>query len=320
MPKVSVIMPVYNGEKYLREAVDSILSQTLADFELIIIDDGSTDKTAEIVNSYQDARVIYIKNENNLGISRSLNRGLELAQGEYIARMDADDISLPTRLEKQIDYMERHPQIVVCGTRLSLFGAQNMNWYTSELHKELKVDLLFSCCLAHPTIMFKCDAVKSGEVRYDTNFNGMEDYELWTRLIKKHRFGCVPEILFKYRTHSKQVTQNHNDNYIKKMALIKERQLAALDLRLDNVQFESFLNYCVFGVENCNIDALLQALMNIVNANKKCRLYNRYLLLNSVNAIVMRALSTKTEKMRFVFKNLKCYLSIGNLIDCFGEF
>ena len=115
-PAVSVVMPVYNGEKYLRESIDSILNQTYTDYEFIIVNDGSNDKTEEIILSYNDNRIRYIKNEKNLQIVKSLNRGIELAKGRYIARMDADDISLPRRFEKQITFMENNLEIGVCGT------------------------------------------------------------------------------------------------------------------------------------------------------------------------------------------------------------
>ena len=118
-------MPAYNAEKYINEAIDSILAQTFTDFEFIIIDDGSTDSTCAIVESYSDSRIRFFKNEHNLGVAATLNRGLDLARGEYIARMDADDISLPTRFEKQAAYMDSHPDVVVCGTGVECFGARH---------------------------------------------------------------------------------------------------------------------------------------------------------------------------------------------------
>ena len=116
MPKITVLMPVYNGEKYLRESVDSILNQTFTDFELLIINDGSTDSSMEILNSYSDSRIRIVTNEVNLRLIKTLNKGIDLATGEYIARMDCDDIADPKRLEIQLQYMEKHPDVAVCGT------------------------------------------------------------------------------------------------------------------------------------------------------------------------------------------------------------
>jgi glycosyltransferase involved in cell wall biosynthesis len=116
MPRISVVMSVYNGEKYLRQAIESILQQTYTDFEFIIIDDGSTDSSREIIQSYDDKRIRLVINEQNIGLTKSLNKGIRLAKGEFIARMDADDISLPQRFEKQVAYLDSHPEVGVLGT------------------------------------------------------------------------------------------------------------------------------------------------------------------------------------------------------------
>ena len=121
-PKISVVMPAYNAENYIREAIDSILAQTFRDFEFLIIDDGSTDHTVEIIRSYSDSRIRLYQNERNMGVAATLNRGLDLARGEYIARMDADDISLPERFAKQAAYMDAHPDVAVCGSNIILFS------------------------------------------------------------------------------------------------------------------------------------------------------------------------------------------------------
>ena len=146
MPKISVIMPAYNAEQYISEAIESILGQTFADFEFIIIDDGSSDSTSGIIASYKDSRIRYFRNEKNLGIVGALNRGLALAAGEYIARMDADDISLPERFQTQCAYMEKHPDVGVCGTAIKVFG-KNMEEYDrffSTNKADLKAELLFA--------------------------------------------------------------------------------------------------------------------------------------------------------------------------------
>ena len=122
MPRISVIMPAYNAEKYIREAIDSILAQTYTDFEFIIIDDASTDATASIVESYSDERIRFFRNEHNMGVANTLNRGLDLAVGEYIARMDSDDISLPERFAKQVEFMDTHTDVIVCGSNAIVFG------------------------------------------------------------------------------------------------------------------------------------------------------------------------------------------------------
>lgn len=223
MPKISVLMPAYNAEKYIKEAIDSILAQTFSDFELIIIDDGSTDRTAEIVNDYSDSRIRFCPNEKNMGVAATLNRGLALASGEYIARMDADDISKEERFSKQVGYLDAHADIAVCGTSIELFcdGTVIGTRFPSTELEKLKEDLFFSCGIAHPSVMMRKAAIlELGG--YDPAFNGMEDYELWCRVAEKNKIAVLPEILFRYRIHRGQVTQNPSPKYKEQMRELKK--------------------------------------------------------------------------------------------------
>jgi glycosyltransferase involved in cell wall biosynthesis len=201
-PAISVVMPVYNGEKYLREAIDSILSQTYTDFEFIILNDGSTDKTEEIILSYTDPRIVYVKNEDNLQIVKTLNKGIGIAKGKYIARMDADDISLPERFEKQFKFMEENPEVGVCGAWIETFGNQSLFWQYPVNHNEIRISLLFYSCMGHPTVMIRNDF--RDLLFYDQNYNKAEDYELWQRLVRITKFHNLPFFLLKYRLHLNQ--------------------------------------------------------------------------------------------------------------------
>ena len=127
-PKITVLMPVYNGEKYLKESIESILKQTFRDFEFLIINDTSTDESEKIIRSFKDSRIKLIKNEKNIGLTKSLNKGLDLAKGEYMARMDADDISLPKRLEIQVAFMDKNPKIGVIGAWAKVIGESNKKY------------------------------------------------------------------------------------------------------------------------------------------------------------------------------------------------
>lgn len=207
MPKISVIMPAYNAEKYIKTSVDSILNQTFCDFELIVINDCSNDSTGEILLSYRDERLICLNNEKNLGVARTLNRGLAAARGEYIARMDADDISEPHRLEKQLAYMEEHPQTVVCGSKITVFyetGEQAVCHYPQQ-DRQIKTTLLFSCPFAHPSVMIRGEVLRKQGLCYEEAFEKVEDYRLWTRLAKSGEFVNLPEPLLRYRKHPGQV-------------------------------------------------------------------------------------------------------------------
>jgi glycosyltransferase involved in cell wall biosynthesis len=206
-PKVSVVMAVYNGEKYLREAVESILGQTLADLEFIIVDDGSTDRSAEIVNSYGDPRIHFLVNGTNLGLMLSLNRGIDAARGEYIARMDCDDVSLPERLARQVAFMESRPEVVASGTWARDMDEEGRIIGPRQVPVGARMDYDFwrPSPLIHPTAMIR--ASQLGGTRYDPEAPHAEDYDLWLRLKKRHRIDNLPEYLLLYRVHDESVTR-----------------------------------------------------------------------------------------------------------------
>lgn len=207
--KVTVLMPVYNGEKYLSEAINSILSQTYKDFELLIINDGSTDKSEEIIKGYNDQRIKYIANDYNIGIIRTLNKGLSLIKSEYIARMDADDVSLPERLEKQIQFMDTHPDIAVSGTSILMFN-ETGNLRKKRVNKDpkqLKTELLFKCALMHPTVMIRKRVIDEGNFTYNEAHQSVEDFGLWQNLSFYYKLSNIQEVLVKYRVNETGITE-----------------------------------------------------------------------------------------------------------------
>lgn len=248
-PMISVVMPVYNGEKYLREAIDSILNQTYRDFEFIILNDGSTDKTEEIVLSYTDPRIVYVKNEENLQIVKTLNKGIGLARGKYIARMDADDISVAERFEKQLRFMEENPDIGVCGTWLETFGAKKHIWRYPVLHEEIKTALLFNSSLGHPSVMIKKEFFNY--CLYQEKYNKAEDYALWAEGIDKVKFHNLPEILLLYRLHENQTDLNHQQSVANQ---IRYHMLIQMSCNLE----ESYLNlfYKIISCDNISDEEL----------------------------------------------------------------
>lgn len=208
MKKVSVIMPTYNAEKYLREAVDSILTQTFSDFEFLVIDDASTDKTRAILKSYGDPRIKVIDGPCN-GIAAALNLGLDMAEGEYIARMDADDISMPRRLEKQVQFLDIHPEIGLCGTLAMMFTKDGDYKLFGEKHLEDMgiVDQLFDTVVCHPTVMFRRELFERYDLRYNEEYRNAEDQELWSRALRYTKFYGIQEMLLRYRLHSESASQ-----------------------------------------------------------------------------------------------------------------
>lgn len=200
-PTVSVVMCVYNGERFLREAVESILNQTFTDFEFIIVDDGSTDNSWQILTEYatQDDRITLIRNETNMGISRSANRGLARVRGKYIARTDADDISLPNRLARQVDFLESHPEIGVLGGSIQLIdssGKVNPRcWQLPSEHGLLKWRFCFENPFVNVTVMMRQEVVAQTDGYHSEFINYSEDYDLWQRLSNITRLAHVPDVL-----------------------------------------------------------------------------------------------------------------------------
>ena len=203
-PVISVLMPVFNGEKYLAEAIESILNQTFGDFEFIIINDGSADGTAGIVEHYrQRDHRIRVYDQSNQGVVKSLNRGLELAQGRYIARMDADDVSLPERLAKQVDFLETHPEIGVLGTGAKTMDGSGNTSHTVQFpiqHNVIRWYLCFFSPMIHPTVMMRRQIVEQVG-GYSSDMMQTEDYDLWRRLSGMTRLSNLQDVLLHLRKH-----------------------------------------------------------------------------------------------------------------------
>ncbi len=243
MKLVSVIMPAYNAEKYIAQAIESILGQTYKDFELIIINDCSCDRTEEIILSYDDPRIVYVKNEQNLGVAKTLNVGLEIAKGEYIARMDADDMSLPQRFAKQVAFLNANEDVAVLGTNVETFnetGTICTGWSATD-PEQMKVDMLFACGLAHPSVMMRTNVIRQLG-GYAPDYHGLEDYELWCRVLEKHQITTLPDILLRYRVHGGQVTQNQSARYLDLLRAVKIRQIRQLGIETEVPN--AFFCYC----------------------------------------------------------------------------
>lgn len=229
-PKVSIIMPVYNAEDYLREAIESILSQTFADFELIIIDDGSTDHSLDIIKTYHDPRIVLACNEINLKLIPTLNKGLNLAKGKYIARMDADDISLPSRLARQVEFMDHNPNVGVCGTWVEVFGDGEQNFWRFTDHPDAtKCMLLFGCCIVHPSVMLRRTIVEAG-LCYSSLYPHGEDYALWVHIAQKYQITNIPEVLLKYRKTESQVSSKYAGEQLSTTMKVQREQIKALGI------------------------------------------------------------------------------------------
>jgi len=210
MAKVTILMPVYNGAVYLRETIESVFNQTFTDFVFLIINDGSTDQTEEIILSYSDPRIIYHKNEINLGLVKTLNKGIELVETEFLARMDADDLWVEDKLEKQIRFLETRTDVGVCGTSIHKFGKFEGDFIFPTNNEVLKVGFLFYCCMSHPSVIYRMSFLKQTGLRYRSDYFPAEDYKMWIDCLEQTQIYNIPEKLVLYRQHNEQITQDSN--------------------------------------------------------------------------------------------------------------
>ena len=203
MKLVTVVLPFYNAELTIEQAVKSVLNQTYINFELLLYDDGSTDNSLRLLSQFNDERIRIIKNSQNIGLIEVLNRSIEDARGDYWARMDADDVALPDRLSKQVDYLNQHANCGICGTQMRIMGTEEI------IHKplydsELRWWIFKSTPFSHPTVMIKRDLLLKTQLQFRKEAYVAEDYDMWWRLANHTQLGNLPEILLEYRIHPSQ--------------------------------------------------------------------------------------------------------------------
>lgn len=227
-PTVSVVMPVYNGEAYLREAIDTILGQTLRDFEFIIVNDGSTDRTAEILRTYSDHRIAILHNAENLGLPTSLNRGIRAARAPLVARADADDIYFPDRLAKQVKYMHENPSVGLASSSYYRTNEKGESLLLVQVlceDAQLKFELLWCNPMCHPTSIYDRELVlRAGG--YDEKFWTAQDYDLWARLRDRTAFGNLPQPLVKLRTHERSIMATRGPDGERLSLAVSQRLMA----------------------------------------------------------------------------------------------
>ena len=242
-PRISVILPAYNAGRYLREAVQSILDQTFTDFEILLINDGSTDDTEQVALSFTDPRVRYLPNPKNIGLANTINRGMSLAQGELIARMDADDISLPTRFQTQVDYLDAHPEVMLCSCGIQQFGAADHRMVGRSDFEQVKVDMLFSSAIGHASSIWRRAFFEEHQLLFDQSELPAEDYGLWARAVFCGRLVNIPEVLYRYRIYPEQVTATDKRSHARCQD-IRRRYIQRICPTIDTADMEAFLRLC----------------------------------------------------------------------------
>ena len=247
--KISIILAVYNCAKYLKESVDSILNQTFTEFELILINDGSTDSTDTIIAQYTDKRIVYVKNEFNLGLVSSLNKGITLSRGKYIARMDADDIALANRLKIQYHFMESHPEIGICGSSIEAFWSetkkhQQVDFATDDL--SIRAFTFFQSPFCHPTIMIRKEILEKNKLCYSSDYYRAEDYALWIDILRYTQAANIPTVLLRYRKHEESETALADKKMNERIGIVKrvhEKYLRQNGISLDEQQLWSYTSF-----------------------------------------------------------------------------
>jgi len=287
MPKVSVLMPVYNAANYIGEAIESILSQTFSDWELIIVNDGSTDNTEKKILLFTDKRIRYYKNEENKGVTFSRQLMVEKSLGEYIAFLDSDDIALPGKLKIQVDFLDNNPQYALCGTWGTIIdeeGRKIKNFNTSVEHDEIRCMLLFRNPFIQSSIMVR-RALLSEET-YDTDFPIAEDYDLWCRLSLAYKMRNIPKHLIKHRLHPASITaakQKERNLFIKN---IFKRELVNLAIYANDEELDIHLalkNKNAVDIPDKEFFKQLKPwLYKLGGANQLCRVYNHDTFLATV--------------------------------------
>ncbi|CDG15852.1 glycosyltransferase family 2 protein [Xenorhabdus doucetiae] len=239
-PEISVVMSVFNGEEFLSEAINSILEQSFNNYEFIIIDDASTDKTANILLEFQnkDKRIKIINNTNNMGLAKSLNIAISLAKGKFIARMDADDFSFPDRLKIQYQHMMNYPDTIVCGTAMSIYEEPNNNKTPPLSHDKIISSIIFDCPFYHPTVMMRKDILLKLDPIYPEDYKKAQDYGLWAKLFfmaidNNHKFINLSDVLLKYRIHPDKNRTHYYSEQRFYAALSQLKIMSTLGIKID---------------------------------------------------------------------------------------
>lgn len=281
-PMITVLMSVFNTkEEYLREAIESILNQSFRDFEFIIFNDCSNEKTTAVLRGYHDKRIKLIENSQNRGLTKNLNTGLTLAKGKYIARMDGDDISRVDRLKIQYTYMERHPDVDILGGATINEAEKHIAWrpFSQEWRR---VALLFNNYgIRHPTAFFRAAFIKKNEVFYNEEYDMSQDYELWTRVLKIGKMAVCKEPILYYRRHTGQISTNGGTSHRQKELSAKLRKTLFQELvsNAEDTEYDQLLN---LEMEILSPENLSELFIRIIAENQKKELYSAYYLKNEL--------------------------------------
>ncbi|WP_272023352.1 glycosyltransferase family 2 protein [Olleya namhaensis] len=288
---ISVVLPVYNVEPYIKECIDSILNQTIQDFEVIVIDDCSTDSTVAVVESYNDDRISIIKKEKNKGLIDSLNLGFRLAKGKYIARVDGDDINVLNRFEKQLLFLESNPDVKACGCWLQIYDDPSKVIKHKEWHEEITAELLLKCPMSLGATMLNKEAYVHAS--FDKSKKHVEDYDFWARTAWGYKMHNLQEVLYYYRVHGKQVSSLYN--HIQKEHDIGIKLDLFKKIQYDQVVFSDMLITKILLFDQYfkvrELALFFKWLNNLKVINKKEKVFDQVELIKVLTIIKQRLLN-----------------------------
>lgn len=305
--KITVLMPVYNSEKYLKDSIESILNQTYDDFDFLIINDGSTDSSEDIILSYKDKRIIYKKNIENLGLIKTLNYGIKLISTKYIVRMDSDDISYAKRFEKQLKYMEENPDIAVLGTSILIFNDKKVirKHIVNTHHKTIKTELLFYSALMSPTVIIRKAILDENDFVYNDEHEAAEDFGLWQKISFKYKLSNLSEVLLKYRINQSGITINAEKNIEKRdriHSIIYKQGFESLDIYPTKHELKLFRLFSTGRVfQNIEELKLLSTLLDQIIINSHIKNYD----FKCMNKILLSYLMFNGQNFKLKLRELE---------------
>lgn len=307
MPELTVIMPAYNEEFFLEEAIQSILNQSFSNFKLVIVNDNSTDGTQKIIDRFieLDKRVCCIRNKTNLGPAKSRNLAIDTATTEFIAFMDADDNAIPTRFEKQLNFLKTHLQVGVCGSWSTVFGDKNKMLRNNVEHDEIKVGFLSHCAIHNPTVLLRKECL--GNLRFDEHMIVGEDYSLYSQLIAKTKFYNIPESLMFYRWHPNNISKTRIETLHFFELEIRAKQLENLGINPKDPNIENYI-YAVSLKKNEPKESIIKTIKSankLKENNKKYNYFDQSIFEKHIDTTVIRTIRNAKSYDRDFYKYVK---------------
>lgn len=285
-PLISVVLPVYNGAEYLREAISSILMQDISDIELIVINDASRDESDNIIREFTDRCITHISNPTNIGLASSLNHGIEVAKGTFVARMDQDDIANPNRLSLQLKSFIKNKNLGLCGTNFQIFRGNEIQYSKYPIsHNKIFTNLLFYNCIAHPTVMFRRSVFVENDLFYDNTYDWAEDFELWTRARYFTEMLNIKRPLLKYRINTNSMTASGESKVHKTVNAVNKRSLLEIGIDAPDEILNLHLkigHHMIDSNDTILVEKTQIHLWNILVNNQTRKIYNETDLKNAI--------------------------------------